>query len=186
MAKRDNGGKRNTAAAITTTAPAATATTDAMEQRVVAFAEQLGRIVGTVQAKTEGWMDRDALNKQVAGVRDSATELLEQLKTKAEGAADTAKQTVTNAATTAKQTVTNAAATAKQTVTRAAGTAKKSAIAATSSRNAGRSGGAVDAPGKKHRKPAPKDPRAMAADAKTSNMRSAKASMKTMKKRGRG
>ena len=34
---------------------------------------------GTVQAKAEGWMDREALNKQIAGVRDSAAELLEQL-----------------------------------------------------------------------------------------------------------
>ena len=50
-----------------------------MEQRVIAFAEQLGRIVGTVQAKAEGWMDREALNKQIASVRDSASELLEQL-----------------------------------------------------------------------------------------------------------
>ena len=54
-------------------------TADAMEQRVLAFAEQLGRIAGTFQAKTEGWMDLEALNKQIASVRDSAAELLEQL-----------------------------------------------------------------------------------------------------------
>jgi hypothetical protein len=52
---------------------------DAMEQRVVAFAEGLGRIVGTVQARTEGWMDRKALSTQIARVRDGATRLLEQL-----------------------------------------------------------------------------------------------------------
>ena len=52
---------------------------DAMEQRVVAFAEQLGRIAGTLQAKAEGWMDREALNKQIASVRDGAADLLEQL-----------------------------------------------------------------------------------------------------------
>jgi hypothetical protein len=34
------------------------ATTGAIEQRVVAAAEQIGRIVGTVQAKTEGWLGR--------------------------------------------------------------------------------------------------------------------------------
>jgi hypothetical protein len=44
----------------------------------------------------------------------------------------------------------------------------------------------VDAPGKKHRKPTPRDARAMAADARASNMRAGKASMKTMKTRGRG
>ena len=46
---------------------------------MVAFAEQLGRMAGTLQAKAEGWLDRETLTKQVASVRDSATELLEQL-----------------------------------------------------------------------------------------------------------
>jgi len=155
MAKRKAGGKRTAAATTTTTAQsAATNTTaDVMEQRVVAFAEQLGRIAGTVKAKTEGWMDREALNKQIASVRDSAAELLDQLKT-----------TVTNATT---ATETGAAA--------AAMPAKK-----------GRSGGVVDAPGKKHRKPTPKDPRAVAADARASTIRSGKSMMKTVKQRGRG
>jgi hypothetical protein len=160
MAKRNNSGKRTSPAAAppataTATASDAAAATDAMEQRVVAFAEQLGRIAGTVQAKTEGWMDRETLNKQIAGVRDSAAELLEQLKTnvmKATGSGTVEKTTTAPAAPTSK----------------------------------GRSGGVVDAPGKKHRKPTPDDPRAMAADAKASNIRSSKASMKTMKRRGRG
>jgi hypothetical protein len=155
MAKRDSGGKRtNTAAAPT--ASGAAMTPDAMEQRVVAFAEQLGRMVGTVQAKAEGWMDRDALNKQIASVRDSAADLLDQLS---DG------------------------------VTTLTGTAKKAAMAATTGAaktSKGRSGGAVDAPGKKHRKPAPRDSRAIAADAKAKNMRAAAPSMKTNKTRGRG
>ena len=149
MSKRDNGGKR-TNEATTTTKSADARTTDAMEERVVAFAAQLGRIVGTVQAKAEGWMDRDALKKQIAGVRDSAADLLEHLS------ASVTK--VTKVAVTA-------AATAK---------------------SKGRSGGMVDAPGKKHRKPMPIDPRAIAADAKTSNQRAGKAMMKTVKLRGRG
>jgi hypothetical protein len=153
--KRDSGGKRtNTAAAPA--APAAAITPDAMEQRVVAFAEQLGRMVGTVQARAEGWMDREALNKQIASVRDSAAELLDQLS---DG------------------------------VTSLTGTAKKAAAAATAGAakaSKGRSGGVVDAPGKKHRKPAPRDSRALAADAKTRNMRAGKPSMKTNKTRGRG
>jgi len=66
-------------------------TTDVMEQRVMAFAEQLGRIVGTIQAKTDGWMDRDTLNKQVASVRDEATRLLEQLAGGAKKATKRAK-----------------------------------------------------------------------------------------------
>lgn len=152
MAKRDSVGKQTNTTAATSTE--ASTTSDAMEQRVVAFAEQLGRIVGTVQAKTEGWMDRDALSKQIAGVRDSAAELLDQL---ADG--------VTNMTKAAKKA--------------AAGTAPTTA-------SQGRSGGIVDARGKKHRKPVPADPRTVAADAKRASMRSSQASMKTMKRRGRG
>jgi hypothetical protein len=152
MAKRDNGGKQTrTTAAAPNANPGAS---DAMEQRVVAFAEQLGRIVGTVQARAEGWMDREALNTQIAGVRDGAAELLEQL---AGG------------------------------VTNLTGTATKSnSRAALKPSSKGRSGGVVDAPGKKHRKPTPADPRAVAADARRANRRSSQASMKTSKKRGRG
>ncbi len=150
MAKRDNGGKRTNTGTTATKASDAP-TTDSIERRVVAFAEQLGRIVGTVQAKTEGWMDRDALSKQIASVRDGAADLLEQL---AGGVTQASK--------------------------------RKPVSAASSSKSTGRSGGVVDAPGKKHRKPMPKDPRAVAADAKTSNMRSGQAMMKTVKLRGRG
>ncbi len=152
MAKRDKGSKQTKITAAASTADT-TKPGDAMEQRVLAFAEQLGRIVGTVQARTEGWMDRDTLNKQIAGVRDSAAELLDQL---ADG--------VTSLTKTAKD---------------AAGTTPKAS-------GKGRSGGVVDAPGKKHRKPMPIDPRAAAADARRATMRASKASMKTMKTRGRG
>jgi hypothetical protein len=87
---------------------------DTVEQQVVAFAEQLGRIVGTVQAKAEGWLDRDALKEQISHVRDSASALLEQLGVQK---------------------------------------SKTPAAAKSAGRNRGRSGGVVDAPGKKHRKP---------------------------------
>jgi hypothetical protein len=30
------------------------------------LAEQLGRIAGTLQAKAEGWLDREALTRQIA------------------------------------------------------------------------------------------------------------------------
>lgn len=77
MAKRNN---RPTRANGTAAANASDATTaEAMEQRVTAFAEQLGRMAGTIQAKAEGWMDRETLNEQIAGVRDGAAHLLEQL-----------------------------------------------------------------------------------------------------------
>jgi hypothetical protein len=54
-------------------------TSDLLEQRVVAFAEQLGLLVGTVQTKAEGWLDRKALTKEIARIRDRAAALLEQV-----------------------------------------------------------------------------------------------------------
>src|SRR4030095_13392284 len=87
MPKRDNETTRTNSATTTPGASGAT-TLDAMEQRVLAFAEQLGRIAGTFQAKAEGWMDRDALTKQIASVRDSAAKLLDQLAGGATSASD--------------------------------------------------------------------------------------------------
>lgn len=77
MAKRDKG----SAAGATTAA--------GIEQRVMAFAEQLGRMAGTLQAKADGWIDRDALNRQVNSLRDGAAELLEHF---AAGAAKASKK----------------------------------------------------------------------------------------------
>src|SRR4029450_14134520 len=70
--KRTNGG-------TTTTNASGAMTAKAMERGVLPFAEQMGRIAGTVQARAEGWMDRDALSQQIASVRDGAVDLLEQL-----------------------------------------------------------------------------------------------------------
>ena len=50
-----------------------------VEERVVAFAEQLGRLVGTVESKTEGWLDQKALNNQLTQIRDGAVDLLNHL-----------------------------------------------------------------------------------------------------------
>ena len=122
MAKREKETSRTNGGTTTTNASGAT-TADAMEQRVVAFAEQLGRIAGTFQAKAEGWLDREALTKQIASVRDGAAELLEQL------AGDPTK-----------------------------GSKRNPAARATLGKTKGRSGGVVDAPGKKHRKPMRTDP----------------------------
>src|SRR6185295_2786869 len=117
MAKRDNGTERTNGGTATTDVSGAT-TADAIEQRVVAFAEELGRIAGTLQAKAEGWMDRETLNTQIASVRDGAADLLRQL---AGGATKASK--------------------------------KKPAAAPARGETKGRSGGVVDARGKKHRRP---------------------------------
>jgi hypothetical protein len=54
-------------------------TSDLLEQRIVAFAEQLGLLVGTVQTKAEGWLDRKALSQEIGRIRDRAADLLEQV-----------------------------------------------------------------------------------------------------------
>jgi hypothetical protein len=150
MAKRNNETTRTKG--VRTMADASDETTaDALEQRVVAFAEQLGRIAGTFQAKAADWMDRDALSKQIASVRDGAAELLKQL------AGGTAKASV-----------------------------KKPAAAAALGKPRGRSGGAVDAPGKKRRKPMPPDPEGNIADSQAAKVRTAKTMVKTNRRRGRG
>jgi hypothetical protein len=63
---------------------------------------------------------------------------------------------------------------------------KKPAVAAGRGGNKGRSGGVVDAPGKKHRKPMPTDPGANIADSQAAKMRTVKTMVKTNRRRGRG
>ena len=92
-----------------------------VEQGIVAFAEHLGQWVSTVQARTEGWLDRKTLSAAIGRIRDSAADLVEQLNRKNPSARTTA----------ATRTATSAARPSR---------------------------GPVDAPGKRHRKPLPKEP----------------------------
>jgi hypothetical protein len=106
-----------------------------VEQRVVAFAEQVGRVVGTVQAKTEGWLDRQKLTEQITHVRDSASDLLKHLS-------------------------------------RGNGEALEPALKrAKAADPKGRSGGIVDAPGKRHRKPSPSVRGAKKSDTRLAKMK---------------
>jgi hypothetical protein len=141
--------QRDSSAAPTTSSD--TPTVDGLEERVLAFAEQLGRIAGTVQAKTAGWMNGDALKKELARVRDGAAELLQQLT------ADAPPVAVS---------------------TRTGDPAPRT--------TRGRSGGVVDAPGKKHRPPMPTDPGANRVGSQAAKMRAAKTMVKTSRRRGRG
>ncbi len=109
-----------------------TASTDTVESRVVAFAEQVGRLVGTAHGKADGWLDGKALNEQLTRIRDGAAELLNQLAAAADSVAGPAPRKKKKKTTTARPP------------------ARPSKQAA-----AGRSGGKVDAPGKKHRRPPP-------------------------------
>jgi hypothetical protein len=112
-------------------------TVESVDQRVVAFAEQVGRIVGTVQAKAEGWFDRQALSDQFASVRDSAAEMVRHL-------ASTKKAPVK---------------------------ASHAKAADATQRSQGRSGGIVDAPGKKHRKAPPSAPGTKHSDTRIAKMK---------------
>jgi hypothetical protein len=150
MAKRDTTTNRSDDASNTGNASAAPADS-ALEQRLLAFAEQVGRIAGTVQARAEGWMDREALSRQMATVRDGAAEILAHL-----GGGEAKRP------------------------------AKARRAAPVRTNVKGRSGGVVDAPGKKHRKPAPDDPTAKKAASQAGKMRLAKSMIKTNRRRGRG
>ena len=103
-----------------------TSAADAIEQRVVALAEQLGRLVGSVQARTDGMFDREAMNDQLTRIRDGATGLLGQL-----GVPTPARR-------------------------RSAPKRKAKATSAAAGKAGTRSGGKVDAPGKAHRKAPPR------------------------------
>lgn len=60
-------------------APSTSSGDTAFEQKVVQLAEQLGRIAGTMKAKTEGWLDPQTLSAQLTSIRDSAADLLSQV-----------------------------------------------------------------------------------------------------------
>jgi hypothetical protein len=153
MAKRD-GGTARTKAGTTRTSGATAAV--GVEQRLMALAEQLGRVGGTVQNRAESLMDREALKNQIASVRDGAADLLEQL-------AGGAKKPQS------KKTA-----------------PKKAGAAPARSQAKGRSGGVVDAPGKKHRKPLPSAPVAVKASSQAAKVQAVKTMVKTPRRRGRG
>jgi hypothetical protein len=167
MAKRDDD---NTTAQGTRGASGSTV--DSMEQRMLAFAEQLGRVVGTVQAKAEGWLDRDALNAQISSVRDSASDLLDQLRSgmhkaaaesrpasgsKAKVSGSMAKEAGTTKGGAKGKGAAKAKTSAKGKVASKVRASATSGSADMTGAGKGRSGGAVDASGKKHRKPMPSE-----------------------------
>lgn len=55
-----------------------------ISEQAVALAEQLGRILGTIEGTAEKWLNRGSLTQQLTQVRDGAAELLDSL---ADGAA---------------------------------------------------------------------------------------------------
>jgi hypothetical protein len=144
------------------TQSSAASATDTVEQRVVAFAEQLGRIVSTVQARADGWLDHQTLNDQLIRVRDGAADLLQRL--------DSGTASPSSTATLAQTT----------------GNTPGRSVTATTARRAtattGRSGGKVDAPGKTHRKPPESTPGIKHSDEMIPKLKAAQ----TMRRRRRG
>lgn len=125
------------------------------ESMVIALAEQLGTFLGRVQKKADGWLENEALRSQVSQIRDGATELLKQV---------------------------NRAGAAVRKSAAAAGTAKKSKAKAAAKPSKGRSGGVVDAPGKRHRKPPPQE----LFDPRLGEPMGKQMGQKSLKRRGRG
>jgi hypothetical protein len=107
----------------------------ALESQILAFAEQLGYVAGTIETRADGLVDRKKLSRQLTTVRDGARRLLDQLAT---GVAGVGRKSAP-----------------KRAVRRA------------------RSGGTVDAPGKKHRKPAAAPPPPAAERARNALMQAA-------------
>ena len=118
------------------TPPTSALKPSALERQVLAFAEQLGYVAGSIESRVDSRIDREKLSRQVTSVRDGAKRLLEQL---ASGVASRVRRPPAP----------------KRPVRKA------------------RSGGTVDAPGKKHRKPAPAAPPPAAERTRNSNMQAA-------------
>jgi len=165
-------------------------TADTVESKVVALAEQLGWLLGTVRGKADGLLANKAVQQEVARIRDGATELMEHVNRASTAATQTAagainsaidaapgvtasaRKAVATASTSAKQAAASASASAKQAVASASKTAKKAVDTASKAAQKAvkaataaepvvatpkRSGGTVDAPGKRHRKPPPQE-----------------------------
>ncbi len=132
QSKKDTSAQQETSAATTP---------DAVEQKFVALAEQMGRLIGTVQAKAEGWLDPKYMRDQITRIQDGATDLLSHLGNAAGKSAEPAPQP-----------------------------------AARPPR--GRSGGKVDAPGKKHRPPPPSTRQAKPSDDRVAKLKAANRSIR--------
>ena len=100
-----------------------------VESTVVALAEQLGSFLGRLQKKADGLLGNAEMRRQVGQLRDGAADLLKQ--------------------------VNKAGASMRKSIEKPPPAKKSRAMAAKTTK--GRSGGAVDAAGKRHRKPPPRE-----------------------------
>ena len=110
------------------------------EHGMVQLAEQLGRFLGNMQRKADGWMESEAFQQQVSQIRDGASQVLEQVN-RARSAAGESAVRLANAA---KERMPGVAARKAEAKKQQAAEAKRL-----------QSRKKVAAPGKKHRKPPP-------------------------------
>jgi hypothetical protein len=133
-----------------------------VESKVIVLAEQLGTFLGRVQKKADGWLENEALRKQVSDIRDRAEDLLKQV--------NMAGASMRKPAPPKRQSREGEAAPAKK------------AKAKTQPTSKGRSGGVVDAPGKRHRRPPPQE----LFDPRLGEPMGKQMGQKSLKRRGRG
>ena len=114
---------------------------DIAEQGMMQLAEQLGWFLGTMRSKADHLLDNEAVKQQVSQIRDGAMQLFDR---------------VNKASIAAQESMNKASAAARESAKAARMPVAKS-VAKPTAKTAGRSGGTVDAPGKKHRKAPPKE-----------------------------
>src|SRR5262245_57430804 len=65
----------------------------ATDSKIEDFAEELGRLLGTAEAKAKGWLSqREQISKTLAGIRDTANSLLSQLGERATSVASAVRR----------------------------------------------------------------------------------------------
>jgi hypothetical protein len=134
-----------------------------VEPMVIALAEQLGSFLGRAQKKADRLLENDTVRQQVSQIRDGAAALLKQVNEMRGSVAKSAP--------------------VKKAKAQSARPSRKPAAPKRQGRGGeGRSGGAVDAPGKRHRKPPPQE----LFDPRLGEPMGKQMGQKSLKRRGRG
>jgi len=118
-----------------------------VDPKLLQLADQLGTLLGTARAKADQWLDREALSRELARIRDGAADLLAQVNR----AAEASRKAATTPRVAAVKPV-DPVGGGKPSGVDLVGGGKPSGLplaAPPASR------GPVDAPGKRHRKPPP-------------------------------
>lgn len=159
---------------------AAMTTAQSVEPLIVSLAGQLGTLLGKARGTADGWLESEAVRKQVSQIRDGATQLMEQVNKAGTAARKTAVTSGAAAFKTAVKAGTAARKTAVGLMPGAKAKKAKKSTAATKAKN--RSGGTVDAPGKRHRKPPPDE----LFDKRLGEPMGTQMGQKNLKRRGQG